>query len=67
LIKSGVKVSFPYVVADPEVSEVQLQPGVDRFLIMGSDGLWDVFTSEQAVEIVAHVMRENRIDDTSQM
>jgi len=39
------------VVAEPEVETVQLQRG-DEFVIMGTDGIWDVMTVDEAVEIV---------------
>ena len=38
--------------AEPECSAVDLTPG-DRFLLLGSDGLWGVLTCQAAVDIVA--------------
>jgi serine/threonine protein phosphatase PrpC len=35
----------------PEVNSVDLLPE-DKFLIVGCDGLWDVVSNEQAVQIV---------------
>jgi protein phosphatase 2C len=37
----------PYVISTPEVSRVALTPS-DRFLLLATDGLWDVVTSEEA-------------------
>jgi len=37
----------------PEIRVVDLQPGVDRFLILASDGVWDVMSNEDAVETCA--------------
>jgi serine/threonine protein phosphatase PrpC len=39
------------VIADPEVTTHEVQTG-DQFFIMASDGLWDVFTSQEAVDFV---------------
>jgi serine/threonine protein phosphatase PrpC len=35
--------------AEPEVTTHQLQEG-DEFMLLGCDGLWDVFPSQRAVE-----------------
>ena len=40
-----------YVSAQPEVRVRRLQPG-DDWLILASDGVWDVMTSQQAVDVV---------------
>ena len=40
----------PYLTAEPEVTSIQIQPG--DFLIMGTDGLWECLTSEDAVGLV---------------
>ncbi|RPD68513.1 protein serine/threonine phosphatase 2C [Lentinus tigrinus ALCF2SS1-7] len=40
----------PYITAEPEVTSIEIEPG--DFLIMGSDGLWESLTSEEAVGLV---------------
>lgn len=42
----------PYISGEPEVTWRIFQPG-DRFLVVACDGIWDVVTNAQAVEIVA--------------
>ncbi|KAL3670295.1 hypothetical protein V7S43_004608 [Phytophthora oleae] len=37
--------------AKPDVSDVELDPKEDVFLLLACDGLWDVFTSEEATAI----------------
>jgi hypothetical protein len=32
---------------EPEITYVRLQPGVDCFLVLATDGVWDVLTNEQ--------------------
>ena len=41
----------PYLTAEPVVERVEVQPGRD-FMIVASDGLWDLLTSEEAVALV---------------
>lgn len=42
----------PFVVACPEIREKQLEVH-DKFLILGSDGVWDRLESQEAVDIAA--------------
>jgi len=42
----------PYHTARPEVTTVRLKKGRPAFLILGTDGLWDTMSSEQAVGLV---------------
>ncbi|PRW59402.1 integrin-linked kinase-associated serine threonine phosphatase 2C [Chlorella sorokiniana] len=39
------------VEAEPDVARVELKAGADRFLLLGSDGLFEVLSNQQAVEI----------------
>ncbi|XP_019188995.1 PREDICTED: probable protein phosphatase 2C 51 [Ipomoea nil] len=41
----------PYVIAEPEVM-VSKRVDTDEFLILGSDGLWDVISNEAACQVV---------------
>ncbi|RLN54572.1 hypothetical protein BBJ28_00021297, partial [Nothophytophthora sp. Chile5] len=45
----------PYISAIPEVQSHKLEDG-DKFLIMGSDGLWDYLSNEEAVQVVHEQM-----------
>lgn len=49
----GDKMLKPYVVADPEIQEETID-GVD-FLIIASDGLWNVLSNKEAVTIVQDI------------
>ncbi|XP_057773737.1 probable protein phosphatase 2C 11 [Salvia miltiorrhiza] len=49
----GDKLLRPYVVAEPEIQEEQID-GVD-FLIIASDGLWNVLSNKDAVNIVQDI------------
>lgn len=45
------------VTAEPEVTEVQLQPN-DTFLILASDGLWDMLSNHDAVGLVHDTVKQ---------
>lgn len=44
--------SPPYITAAPETTSLKLRDPNDQFLILGSDGVWDFLSNEQAVECV---------------
>jgi serine/threonine protein phosphatase PrpC len=39
--------------SDPEVTYCRLRPGVDRYMVLASDGVWDVLGNAQVCELVA--------------
>lgn len=47
----GDKMLHPYVRADPFVHTQEVTAG-DEFLIIACDGVWDVTTNQQAVDLV---------------
>ncbi|WZZ91628.1 hypothetical protein YC2023_120207 [Brassica napus] len=50
----GDRLLKQYVVADPEIREEKIDDSLE-FLILASDGLWDVFSNEEAVAMVKEV------------
>ncbi|PIM97451.1 Phosphoprotein phosphatase [Handroanthus impetiginosus] len=46
----GDRLLKQYVVADPEIQEEKVDDTLE-FLILASDGLWDVVTNEEAVSM----------------
>ncbi len=46
---NGKDLTKPLVVAEPEIEEVMLDPDSDEFILIACDGLFDVFTSQEAV------------------
>lgn len=44
------------ITADPEICEMQLEQG-DEFFIIACDGIWDVFSSQSAVDFVRYRLR----------
>ena len=51
LLHAGDHYLRPYVISKPEVT-VTKRSNNDEFLILGSDGLWDVISNEVACQIV---------------
>jgi len=47
------------IISEPEVTKFDLEEK-DRFIIVASDGLWDVFTSEEAVAFVNEYMASGK-------
>jgi protein phosphatase 2C len=47
----------PFVISDPEVQVVERNDGEDEFLILASDGLWDVVSNEVACNVVRACLR----------
>ena len=43
--------SPPYLTVTPSVNRLQVQPE-DKFVVIGSDGLFDFFTNEEVVEYI---------------
>jgi len=41
------------ICSEPEIRILDLDPSTDRFVVMASDGVWDVFTSQDAVAVCA--------------
>lgn len=50
-----IKKSFPYIDVEPDIT-VTSRSGNEHFLIAATDGLWDEFSSENAVEIVRRAL-----------
>ncbi|KAJ4900531.1 putative protein phosphatase 2C 71 [Raphanus sativus] len=50
----GDRLLKQYVIADPEIQEEKIDDSLE-FLILASDGLWDVFSNEEAVAVVKEV------------
>ena len=58
----GVPQEKQAVTCVPDVFEHPIAPGVDRFVVLASDGLWDVMSSEQVAEFVYKRIKKGKID-----
>ncbi|KAA0157206.1 hypothetical protein FNF27_01813 [Cafeteria roenbergensis] len=52
----GPRYTPPYITSEPELHARPRTAG-DRFIVMGSDGLWDAMSSEEAVDFVDGLLR----------
>lgn len=50
----------PWLISDPDITYIQLTPE-HEFLILASDGLWDVMSNEEAIQFVRSYFREHGI------
>lgn len=41
------------LISDPEIQHIELKPG-DKFIILASDGVWDVMSSAEVVGFILH-------------
>lgn len=55
---TGDRLLKQWVTSEPEISITKREVG-DEFLILGSDGLWDVLSSELACNIVHECLIQN--------
>ncbi|CAJ0932538.1 unnamed protein product [Ranitomeya imitator] len=52
----------PYLTAKPEITYHKLRPQ-DKFLVMASDGLWDMLENQEVVRLVAEHLSEVRLQE----
>ena len=52
----GDKLERPYVTAEPDVKRTPRDLVRDKFIVIASDGLWDVMTNQEAVEHVVETV-----------
>ena len=51
-LMTDFSISSPLVIPDPDVTCTKIKPNEDEFIILACDGLWDVLTSQEAVDLV---------------
>ncbi|KAJ5242846.1 Protein phosphatase 2C [Penicillium citrinum] len=54
----------PYLTAEPVITSTKIDPSKPSFLIMASDGLWDMLSNKQAVDLVGKWLEpvDNRVE-----
>lgn len=52
----GDRAENPWIISTPDIKLYKIQPLVDSFIIIASDGLWDVMTSQEVVDFIHDCM-----------
>lgn len=52
----------PYVTAEPVVTTTKVQPDKGDFVVLATDGLWEMLTNEEVVGLVGKWLEENTVD-----
>jgi len=52
----GDRLERPYVSSEPDIVVHPMNKNEDRFVVLASDGLWDVMTSQDVVDFVKQIM-----------
>jgi len=47
------------LISEPEIESLELHPQTDKFIVIGSDGIWDVMTSAEVVGFVNNLININ--------
>jgi serine/threonine protein phosphatase PrpC len=50
--EQGVKIRKNFLICEPEVRQIDLDPFIDDFIVVASDGLYDKFSSQEAVNFI---------------
>ncbi|KAL3474878.1 phosphatase 2C-like domain-containing protein [Aspergillus californicus] len=54
----------PYLTAEPVVTSTKIDPSRPSFLIMATDGMWDMLSSQQAVDLVGRWMEAQQVSSS---
>jgi pyruvate dehydrogenase phosphatase len=60
LIKNQEVWNPPYVKAEPEVIHYEMDTRYDEFMVIATDGLWDVLSNEEVVSLVNQFIRNSK-------
>jgi pyruvate dehydrogenase phosphatase len=54
----------PYVTAEPVVSTTKISPSKNDFVVIGSDGLYELLSNEEIVGLVVKWLEKHKLEDT---
>ena len=55
----------PFVTCEPEIQIKDLRDHEDSYLILASDGIWDVMTNSEAVDVVKQAIMSKPYSDVA--
>ncbi|WPH01078.1 pyruvate dehydrogenase acetyl-transferring phosphatase 1, mitochondrial [Acrodontium crateriforme] len=55
----------PYVTAEPVVTTTKVDPSKGDFVVMATDGLWEMLTNEEVVGLVGQWLEKQAVNDQS--
>ncbi|KAL9001175.1 MAG: hypothetical protein Q9169_000359 [Polycauliona sp. 2 TL-2023] len=55
----------PYVTAEPVVTTTKIMPERGDFVVLATDGLWEMLTNEEVVGLVGRWLEENPVNPTT--
>jgi pyruvate dehydrogenase phosphatase len=64
---SGLLRTPPYVTAEPVVTTTKIQPEKGDFVVMATDGLWEMLTNEEVVGLVGQWIEKQSTEKNSSM
>ena len=47
------------LIATPEIASIQIEDGVDTFVILATDGVWDTVSNQEAVQVVQNALNRH--------
>ncbi|KAH8803284.1 phosphatase 2C-like domain-containing protein [Xylogone sp. PMI_703] len=57
----------PYVTAEPVVTTTKIEPGKGDFLVMATDGLWEMLTNEEVVGLVGQWIEKQQQENNGNL
>lgn len=61
---SSLSKTPPYVTAEPVVTTTKIEPGKGDFLVMATDGLWEMLTNEEVVGLVGQWIEKQQAESS---
>ncbi len=56
-IHDGNVIRKDYITSSPEVRMTEIDPFVDDFIVLGSDGLYDKFSSQEVISFIKNSIK----------
>jgi serine/threonine protein phosphatase PrpC len=54
----GDRSERPWICADPDVLVIPIHPHDDEFIVLATDGLWDVMSNDDVIDLIHFLLRQ---------